>query len=146
MRIDRFSMSNSVEARVPFLDPSLVEYVYRLPLEQKLREGTTKIVMREAVAGLVPDWVLQRPKQGFGAPVVSWLQKDFGTILGDLIDDPAIAQYFDVAAVRRLVESRHFGAWSILNFALWHRYWIQGRSLEPLLEKAAGQPSAPKNR
>jgi asparagine synthase (glutamine-hydrolysing) len=145
MRIDRFSMSNSVEARVPFLDPSLVDYVYRLRLEQKLQGGTTKIVMREAVADLVPDWVMQRPKQGFGAPVVSWLQTDFGTILGDLIDDPAIGQYFDMGAVHRLVKSGHFGAWSILNFALWHRYWIQGESLDPLLDKSAGRASAASN-
>ena len=139
MRIDRFSMSNSVEARVPFLDPGLVDFAYRLPIEQKLRDGTTKIVLREAVADVVPEWVVNRPKQGFGAPVVSWLQTDFGTILGELIDDPAIGQYFDTGAVRRLVDSGHFGAWSILNFALWHRYWIQGESLDPVLEKAASR-------
>src|SRR5436190_13849800 len=50
MRIDRFSMANSVEARVPFLDPHLVEFVYRLPLEHKLRDGLGKLVLRDAVS------------------------------------------------------------------------------------------------
>src|SRR5207302_10746771 len=70
MRIDRFSMANSVQARVPFLEPELVDYVYRLGLEHKLRRGQTKIVLRQAVADVVPQWVLDRPKRGFGAPVV----------------------------------------------------------------------------
>ena len=60
MRIDRFSMSNGVEARVPFLAPDLVDYVYRLPVDRKLAGGETKVVMRRAVADLVPDWVLAR--------------------------------------------------------------------------------------
>ena len=66
MRIDRFSMAHSVEARVPFLDPGLVDYGYRIPFDQKLRNGTSKYVLKEAVRDVVPSWILDRPKQGFG--------------------------------------------------------------------------------
>ena len=72
MRIDRFSMVNSVEARVPFLDPFLVDFAYRLPLEYKHADGRTKVLLRRAIADVVPTWVLERPKQGFGAPVADW--------------------------------------------------------------------------
>jgi asparagine synthase (glutamine-hydrolysing) len=148
MRIDRFSMANGVEARVPFLDPWLVEFVYRLPVEQKLRAGIGKAVLRDAVCDVVPDWVLQRRKQGFGAPVLQWLGADLGAVLGGLLHSEAIRRYFDVPTLERALSSRgerlkrHYGLWPILNFALWHRYWIEGESLdavlEPLLRARAG--------
>src|SRR5262249_42478080 len=85
MRIDRFSMASSVEARVPFLDPGLVELGYRLPFDYKLHNGRGKHVLKEAVAGAVPDWIVNRPKQGFGAPVEQWLGSRFEGLLRELM-------------------------------------------------------------
>jgi asparagine synthase (glutamine-hydrolysing) len=143
MRIDRFSMANSVEARVPFLDPELVELVYRLPLELKLRQGVGKVVLRRAVADIVPDRVLNRPKQGFGAPILEWFHSTMGDLLASLLAEDAIRRYFDGAVVRDLLEQHARGVrnepvlWPVLNFALWHRYWIEQEPLEPLLEPLA---------
>jgi asparagine synthase (glutamine-hydrolysing) len=137
MRIDRFSMSNSVEARVPFLDPALVDYVYRLPVDRKLSRGETKVVMRRAIADLVPDWVLARPKQGFGAPVVSWLQQRFGELLRELLRGGELDPYVDAAATEQMIARRQLGAWPVLNFALWHHRWIEGRDLEETIERVA---------
>jgi asparagine synthase (glutamine-hydrolysing) len=140
MRIDRFSMANGVEARVPFLDPELVEFVYRLPLELKLQRGVGKIVLRNAVADIVPEAVLNRPKQGFGAPILDWFQHKMGDLLASLLAGEAIRRYFDENAVRKLLAQHARGArnepvlWPVLNFALWHRYWIEQERLEPLLE------------
>lgn len=147
MRIDRFSMSNSVEARVPFLDPALVDYVYRLPLRYKLHEGTTKVVLRDAVADSVPQWVLERRKQGFGAPVNRWFSSRLGDVLMGLIDDDAIREHFDAPRLRTVLEASgrsepRLPLWSILNFALWHRYWIQGESLDEVLAPLAGDRRA----
>lgn len=140
MRIDRFSMSNSIEARVPFLDPQLVEFVYRLPLEHKLDRDVTKVVLRQAVADLVPDWVLQRPKQGFGAPVVDWLGSKLGTVFRRLLREDAIAAYFDINAVEEVLgdarNSAAFSLWPLMNFALWHVHWIEGRDLAPLIAES----------
>jgi asparagine synthase (glutamine-hydrolysing) len=140
MRIDRFSMANSVEARVPFLDPRLVEFVYRLPVAHKYRAGIGKAVLRDAVGDVVPDWVLQRRKQGFGAPVLQWLGADLGAVLSRLLHTEPIRRYFDVPTLQRALSSRgerlkrHYGLWPILNFALWHYYWIEGESLDAILE------------
>jgi asparagine synthase (glutamine-hydrolysing) len=148
MRIDRFSMASSVEARVPFLDPRLVEFVYRLPIERKFREGLGKLVLRDAVSDVVPEWVLQRGKQGFGAPVLQWLEADLGAVLGRLLHTEPIRRYFDVPTLERALSSRgerlkrHYGLWPILNFALWHRYWIEGESLDPILEPLLGAQAA----
>ena len=136
MRIDRFSMSNGVEARVPFLAPDLVDYVYRLPISHKLSRGAGKVVLRRAVAGLVPEWVLDRPKQGFAPPVVSWLGVRFGALLRELLEDPELTRWIDRDATLRLLDSGQIGAWPVLNFALWHRHWIQGEPLEGLIERA----------
>ena len=137
MRIDRFSMSNGVEARVPFLAPDLVDYVYGLPVEQKLHHGVTKVVMRRAVEGLVPDWVLARRKQGFGAPVVSWLQLRFGDLLRTMLRSGELDEYIDAEETERLIAARSLSAWPVLNFALWHHHWVLGNSLEELIERAA---------
>ena len=148
MRIDRFSMANSVEARVPFLDPTLVEYVYRLPLDFKIRDGVTKFVLKEAVSDVVPERVAKRPKQGFAAPTSRWFAERHGDLLRDLMRQDGLRRYFDVAYLDRLLSTADPGSWEsgqilwpILNFGLWHKYWIEGESLEDLVSAAANGSS-----
>jgi len=143
MRIDRFSMANSVEARVPFLSPDLVDYVYSLPLRRKWHEGTTKLVMREAIKDLVPDWVLNRPKRGFGAPVEEWFAGELRMVFEQLIETDSIRRYFNVDTIRGILHSEgrngrqaRWSLWSIFNFALWHKYWIEGESIDDLFVNA----------
>jgi asparagine synthase (glutamine-hydrolysing) len=143
MRIDRFSMASGVEARVPFLAPELVRYVNDLSLDRKLRRGIGKRVLKQAVAGLVPERVLSRPKQGFGAPVFEWMGSRTGALLAELLEDPAIGGYFDGRELERLLATENAAAsafltWPILNFALWHRHWIQGEDLGPVVERLRG--------
>jgi asparagine synthase (glutamine-hydrolysing) len=135
MRIDRFSMASSVEARVPFLSPQLIEYVYPLDPRLKMRGPQQKIVMREAVRDLIPEFVLQRPKQGFGAPVNVWFERRLRPVMERLINEGHLASYFDLDVLRRRLGGEgRFALWPILNFALWHHYWIEDRPLGPLLE------------
>jgi len=61
-RVDRAAMGHGVEARVPFLDLSVVELAMRLPLDLKLRDGQEKWIVRRAFADVLPDYVLRRPK------------------------------------------------------------------------------------
>lgn len=146
MRIDRFSMAHGVEARVPFLDPELVRYVYRLPIPYKLSNGESKRVLRAAIADIVPDWVIGRAKQGFGAPVANWFGSHFGDLMMELLRGEAVQRYFDTAAIERALGAARSGArnqldlWPILNFALWHRHWIEGESVERDIEPFATAP------
>jgi asparagine synthase (glutamine-hydrolysing) len=143
MRIDRFSMAHGVEARVPFLDPDLVSYVYRLPIAHKMQGEVSKRVLKAAVRDVVPDWVINRRKQGFGAPVTSWFGTRFGGLMTDLLHGEAIRRYFDAAAIERSLEAARRQAahqvdlWPVLNFALWHRYWIEEEALESTIEPTA---------
>jgi len=144
MRIDRFSMANGVEARVPFLDPGLVELVYRLPLTAKLDAGRTKIILRQAVADLVPERTLTRQKQGFGAPIVRWFDSRLGSLLLGMLDSDGVRRYLVADTLAETLREHVNGTkrnhgilWPVLNFALWHRYWIEEAPLEPLLEPLA---------
>lgn len=104
---DRMSMAHSLEVRVPFLDHRLVEFAAFLPAGLKI--GTrldTKVVLRRAAVGLVPDFVLERPKIGFFSAMVSrWLasQLDRHAPRYLLATDTRIAELVDSAVVRELV-------------------------------------------
>jgi asparagine synthase (glutamine-hydrolysing) len=144
MRIDRFSMASSVEARVPFLAPELVEYGYRLPLDYKVRGGVAKRILKEAVSDVVPERVSMRKKQGFAAPTSQWFATAHGGLLRDLMRQDALKAYFDVDYLSRALETADHDSWEsgqllwpILNFGLWHRYWIEGESFEDLVSEAA---------
>lgn len=142
MRIDRFSMANSVEARVPFLDPGLVEFAYRLPMDNKLQDGVTKLVLKQAVRGIVPERVITRRKQGFGAPVARWFQGRLGPTLSHFLAQDTLRAYFDTDALDELLtrhqagDAQTFVLWPVLNFALWHKVWIEGEDLADHLASA----------
>jgi asparagine synthase (glutamine-hydrolysing) len=145
MRIDRFSMANSVEARVPFLDPSLINYVYQLPLDQKIRGGITKFVLKQAVSDVVPDRVALRPKQGFAAPTAQWFAGRHGNLLCSLMNQDALRRYFNASYLSHLVSAGGVNPWDtgrilwpILNFGLWHKQWIEGESLDDLVAHVGG--------
>lgn len=146
MRIDKMTMASSVEARAPFLDPQLVEFAARLPLSAHWADGQGKRVLKRAFVGVVPDFVLGRPKRGFGAPVWRWLVSLRGLAQRELLRDP-IFEYLDREAVaeifRREPSSRNgFEFWLLLNFALWHRHWIEGEDLREPAGLASVTPAA----
>jgi asparagine synthase (glutamine-hydrolysing) len=134
MRIDKMTMASSVEARAPFLDPQLVEFAARLPLSLHWADGGGKRILKRAFTGIVPEFVLARRKQGFGAPVWRWLSSLQPIAQQEVLREP-IFDYLDREALRTLLAGarstrRGFEFWVILNFALWHRHWIEGDDLQ----------------
>lgn len=74
VKSDRAGMLNGLEIRAPFLAPQLVDYVLRLPHRVKFRSGTTKWIFKEVARRLLPRLIVDRPKKGFGIPLVEWLR------------------------------------------------------------------------
>ena len=74
-KVDRASMMTSLEARSPFLDLEVVELARRIPWQLKLRGGTTKWILKKALAPLLPTEIIDRPKKGFGMPIGRWLSE-----------------------------------------------------------------------
>jgi asparagine synthase (glutamine-hydrolysing) len=133
MRIDKMTMASSVEARAPYLDPQLVEFAAGLPLALHWSEGGGKRILKRAFDGIVPDFVLNRRKQGFGAPVWRWLGSLRSIAEQELLREPMF-EYLRPPAVRRLLDRAQatrsgFEFWVLLNFALWHRHWVEGEDL-----------------
>jgi asparagine synthase (glutamine-hydrolysing) len=132
-KVDRMSMAHSIESRVPLLDNLVVDFAARLPASFKVRNGRRKHLLKEAAAGLVPDNILARKKQGFGVPVGSWFRGDLRDFFCDVLLSPRARQrgYFEPAFVERMVREHVTGRrdhqlhlWTLLAFELWHRQYL----------------------
>ena len=80
MRVDKMSMGVSLEGRVPFLDHKFVELAMSIPEKVKTKNGTLKYILKKSVRGVIPDELIDRPKQGFGVPVYEWFFDRLGEI------------------------------------------------------------------
>ena len=141
MRVDKLTMANSVEARVPFLDHQLVELAMSIPREEKIRDGVGKHVLKRAVSDLLPPEIVWRPKQGFGAPVSQWFRGPLGARLEERLGASALNElgYVDRDAVSEVLDihrrgraDRSFQLWNILNLAEWVDHWIAGSEPAPV--------------
>ncbi len=130
---DKLSMAHSVEGRVPFLDNDFVDYVCRIPSDYKLRGGDSKVVLRQAMRGLLPDETIFRRKQGFTPPDRTWYKGKTLQYIRDLILSPRSLErgFFRREALERMLEEhlqdRHnhrFLIWSLMSFEWWNRLFV----------------------
>ena len=133
MRVDKIGMSVSIEPRVPFLDHLLVEFTMNLPMELKVEGGVAKSLFKEAVRGVLPDDVIDRPKMGFGAPMVQWLRGDFGAAMRAELMSSRFFERFPASrtAVVDMLDRHRAGrsdfalyVWTIYNAVAWFDYWV----------------------
>ena len=128
VKADRMSMANSLEARAPFLDRALVEYVAGLPDHYKISGGVTKAILRQAFDGMIPEAVKRGGKKGFGVPLDAWFRSDLGGCLRDtlLVPSARMTAYVSQSYVRKLFEDHLAGRannghrlWTLLTFERW---------------------------
>lgn len=138
MRVDKMSMATAVEARVPFLDHEFVAFAMGIPQAVKVAGGELKHLLKRAVAQLLPAEIIQRPKQGFNVPVSEWFLRELGPVVREVLLAFAKEQpYFVPESVERLLATGGARTWYLLNFALWHRHWIEQEPLQPRIEAIA---------
>ena len=145
MKQDQMSMAASVESRVPFLDHDLVEHVVALPAESKVRGWQTKVVLREALRGLIPPEILTRRKMGFPVPVGSWLRNGFASMVDEFVTGPRATRrsLFNAAFVRELANEHRTGVvpqgtrlWLLINLEIWQRIFIDGEPIESIMRSS----------
>lgn len=129
---DKMSMAVGVEARVPLLDLELVNTVTRYPAAWLLGRET-KVLLREAARGIVPDSIIDRPKAGFGAPYRKWLRYDLADMWHDLTSESAVKSrgWFDYQALQEARARSQAGRddlymlqWVVVTMELWARRFI----------------------
>jgi asparagine synthase (glutamine-hydrolysing) len=153
-KVDRMSMSVSLEARVPLLDHKVVEFAMTLPSRLKQRNGVGKWVLREAICGLVPARVLAHPKHGFGVPLGRWFREEIGHRLDALLEPHArVAPYVDREAVSRMVREHRAQRrdhshllWRLVALEIWLGALAEGRlahasPLAPAVRQSAASAS-----
>jgi asparagine synthase (glutamine-hydrolysing) len=131
MRVDKMSMGVALEGRVPFLDHKFVELVLSIPESQKTKHGIPKYLLKKAVRGVIPDDIIDRPKQGFAIPLHEWFFTRFGDLCRTEIKRLCEhTDFFDHGEVMSLLErGRSDLAWYVLNFALWWNEFFTAEGL-----------------
>ena len=128
VKTDRMTMANSLEARSPFLDRALIEYVAGLPDDLKASGTKTKIVLRDAFADLLPPDVARGAKKGFGVPLDAWFRGDLRGYMQDTLlgASARLRDYVSTAYVRRVADEHLAGRanhghrlWTLLTFETW---------------------------
>lgn len=138
MRVDKISMSTSLEGRVPFLDHLLVEYALAIPMKWKVK-GQPKYILKKALEGVIPEEIIYRKKQGFPAPVKEWFRGISAQRLASVILEGQLMRegYFNKAYVKGMLDQQLAGRadwstrlWILFNLSLWHAHWIDGAPIQ----------------
>ena len=137
VKADKMTMANSLELRVPFLDPEVFAVASGLPRSEKVAEGTTKLALRRALEEIVPAHVLHRRKLGFPVPIRHWLRDEMYDWARGIVRDSQADHLVNLAAVQRMLDAHRDGPvdhsrriWTLLVFLLWHGIFVEQR-IEP---------------
>ncbi|HMW84967.1 MAG TPA: asparagine synthase (glutamine-hydrolyzing) [Nitrospira sp.] len=132
MRVDKMSMANSIETRVPFLDEDVVSFALTIPSALKYKQNQPKYILRQAARGIIPDSIIDRKKWGFCGSATNMLS----TRLTDyarsrILDSPLMHERFDrnaieviFIALRQQKRFNSFKIWNLLNLVLWYERWF----------------------
>ncbi|MFI5912620.1 asparagine synthase (glutamine-hydrolyzing) [Dactylosporangium sp. NPDC051541] len=138
-KADRMSMAHSLELRVPYLDRRVFEVLSTLPPRLKVprRGRTTKYALRQAVEGLVPPFIKDRPKLGFPTPARAWLRNDLAEWAHHILSTSGAKTLLDLDYAHDLLNAHERGEadharklWIVLSFCIWHSIFVEGAALD----------------
>jgi asparagine synthase (glutamine-hydrolysing) len=134
MRVDKIGMAHSIEARVPFLDQNIIEFVMSIPESKKIpNKKTTKYLLKKAVEPILPHNIIYRRKQGFWAPVSEWLRNQwYDYAFAEVTQSPVINEYFNQDYIRTLFTTHKnskanngLKIFQLLELALWYKRFFK---------------------
>jgi asparagine synthase (glutamine-hydrolysing) len=149
VKTDRASMAHSLEARVPYLDSAVAAFALALPRKHRVNGLRKKVLLRKAVAPLVPDRIVRGKKRGFSIPAAAWLRGELEPFARDTLGAETLHRqgFFNPEAVRTLIDRHVTGEedlsrqlWGLLAFTLWHERHVEQEPQalrEPRLEALA---------
>ncbi|HEX2681562.1 MAG TPA: asparagine synthase (glutamine-hydrolyzing), partial [Candidatus Dormibacteraeota bacterium] len=149
-KVDRMSMAHSIEVRPPILDHTLVEFAATIPPNLKLRNGTTKYILKRALRGILPDAVIDRAKRGFAIPLGRWFRGQLREFVRELLlsETSRSRRIFNLEYIEELTRRREKGLetdldlelWTLISFELWCRTFLDGgRTPAPMARSDVGR-------
>lgn len=133
VKVDRMSMANSLEARIPFLDYRVVEFAAGLPSNMKLNGFKTKYILKKCMAKKLPRVILNRSKEGFSIPMKNWLRKELYSLLQEVLSPerlqneglfkPSYIEQLKTEHVRGQANHSH-QLWSLMIFEMWRDRYL----------------------
>jgi asparagine synthase (glutamine-hydrolysing) len=130
VKVDRMSMANSLEVRVPLLDHVLVEHVSALPVDLRFPRWRLKGLLKDVMADVLPSSILNRPKHGFTVPITNWFRGDLASFAREVLLDDSVRKrgLVDARAIENALATHEGGTrnlssvlWALLIFELWCR-------------------------
>ncbi len=133
-KVDRATMTVSLEGREPFLDHRVIEWAAQLPNEYKYFEGTKKHIVKEIVHQYIPKEMMDRPKMGFAIPIANWMMNELRDYVESFINEKTIREQgiFNWVYVEKLKNDFYNGKkeydvklWYLLMFQTWYDRWMK---------------------
>lgn len=132
-KVDRATMSVSLEGREPFLDQHIIEWAAQLPSGYKYYQGQKKYIIKQIVHKYLPQQMMERPKMGFGIPIESWLNNELKDLVNEYLSEECLKAHglFNSQTVRSIVadffngrKEKHLKIWYLLMFQMWYKQWM----------------------
>ncbi len=130
-KVDRATMSVSLEARTPLLEHTLAEYIMSIEDEFIYKNNDKKYLLKKALSTLLPAQTIQRSKKGFGAPIRHWLKNDLNILIekklfnGSAVKDGILSVKGIKSMLNNYSENRWAKLWMLLMFELWYCKWMK---------------------
>lgn len=128
VKVDRASMYNSLEVRVPFLDPNVIQYAFST--QNHVDHFTTKKQLRTLLKDILPGEIIRRKKKGFGIPIASWIHGPMKELVYDHITNPTLHDYFNKKMIQRIWDKHQRQEynyarklWMLTMFSAWLYEW-----------------------
>lgn len=131
-KVDRATMSVSLEGREPLLDHRIIEYMARVPLEIKYKNNQGKYLLRQVLYKYIPKELVDKPKSGFQIPLNEWLRDELKPLVLKYLDDSRLDEsIFNIEKITQLKKRFFAGVdigttiWFILMYQMWKEKWLE---------------------
>jgi len=136
LNVNKTSMANSIEIRVPFLDHKLIEFSSTIPMNLKLRGTEEKYIFKKAISNILPKEILERDKHPFAVSTIEWLENELKDTTQHLLSKENIKNQgcFNYRYIEKILRNKNYNhIWTLLFFGIWHKIFIEESNINKII-------------